>query len=125
MERQLSEFARISGIDYELEADGNAFEGGASGELDTMVFRVLQESLSNIARHANASAVKIALRRDAGGLTLTVRDNGVGMPAGQAARGCGVLGIKDRVAAAGGRFVIDSLPGQGTALSLSIPLAEA
>lgn len=124
VERQLHEFTRISGIDCELAADADVYEAGARGELDTMVFRVLQESLSNIARHANASAVKIALRRDAGGLTLTVRDNGVGMPAGQAVRGCGLLGIKDRVAAAGGRFVIDSLPGQGTALSLSIPLHE-
>ncbi|MDC8756810.1 sensor histidine kinase [Janthinobacterium fluminis] len=125
VERQLSEFSRISGIGCELDADGGALDGAANAELDTMVLRVLQESLSNVARHAKASAVQIGLHRNAAALTMTVRDNGVGMPSEHTPCGCGLLGIKDRVAAAGGRFAIDSRPGQGTALSLSIPLALA
>ncbi len=125
VDRQLSEFSRISGIPCELEADAGALDGASNAALDAMVLRVLQESLSNIARHAKASCVKVVLRRDAAGLTMTVRDDGVGMPDGQVPRGCGLAGIQDRVAAAGGRFAIDSRPGQGTALSLSIPLAEA
>ncbi|MFM9433597.1 signal transduction histidine kinase [Janthinobacterium sp. CG_23.3] len=125
VDRQLCEFSRISGIACRLDAHDGVFDGAAGAALDAMVLRVLQEALSNIARHAKASAVTVALLRDGAGLTMTVRDNGVGMPGGHAPRGCGLLGIKDRVAAAGGRLAIDSLPGQGTALSLSVPLAEA
>jgi signal transduction histidine kinase len=125
VDRQLSEFSRISGIACRLEAHDGVFDGVAGAALEAMLLRVLQEALSNIARHAKASAVTVALSRDGAGLSMTVRDNGVGMPDGQARRGCGLLGIKDRVAAAGGRLAIDSQPGQGTALSLSVPLAEA
>jgi signal transduction histidine kinase len=87
-----------------------------------MLFRILQESLANVARHAQATAVKVALERSGDLLTLTVQDNGVGMADGQDTRGCGLVGIADRVAAAGGKFAIDSEPGNGTLLSLSIPL---
>jgi len=124
IEWQLSEFGRLNGIHYELEAGQDAFDGGTRGELDTIVFRILQESLSNIARHAKATEVKIALRRDAARLTMTVRDNGVGM-AGTRPGGCGLRGIQERVAQAGGQLQIDSSPGHGTALSLSLPLAAA
>jgi signal transduction histidine kinase len=126
MQWQLNEFSRINGIRHELEADPEVFQlhSGRGQDLDAMLFRILQESLSNVVRHANATEVKIALNRSADQLTLTVHDNGVGM-AGQApAYGCGLLGIKDRVTAIGGRFAIDSRPGGGTLLSLSIPLAQ-
>lgn len=125
VERQFDEFSRISGIACALDADADAFDCASKAALDTMLLRVLQESLSNIARHARASTVKVALRRDGAGLTMTVRDDGIGMPQQRLPRGCGLLGMQDRVAAAGGRFAIDSLPGQGTLLSLSIPLAES
>jgi signal transduction histidine kinase len=82
----------------------------------------LQESLSNIVRHAQATEVKIALRRNGDQLTMQVRDNGIGMAGRPASRGCGLAGMADRVAAAGGQFAIDSEPGAGTLLSLSVPL---
>jgi signal transduction histidine kinase len=123
MEAHLSEFSRSNGIRHELEADPGAFQRNQDRGVDSMLFRILQESLANVVRHARASEVKIALLRSGDQLTLKVRDNGIGMADLAATRGCGLLGIADRVTAAGGRFVIDSQPGSGTLLSLSIPLA--
>ena len=133
VERQLTEFSRISGIRFQLEmalhgeAEARAREGveGNDNAAEAIVFRVLQESLSNIARHAGATEVRIVLCRGAHELSMTVRDNGVGMPGGQPRHGCGLLGIEQRVAAAGGRFTLDSDPGQGTALTVSIPAAAS
>ncbi|CAN7336364.1 sensor histidine kinase [Pseudoduganella sp. LjRoot289] len=121
VERQLTEFSRISGIHYQLES--SLYGSDAACAADTTVFRVLQESLSNIARHAGATEVRIALCRNAHELSMTVRDNGVGLPGGPLRSGCGLLGIEHRVAAAGGCFVLASAPGQGTALTISIPTA--
>ncbi|GGE75970.1 sensor histidine kinase [Massilia psychrophila] len=124
IETQLAEFSRLNGIRHELDASPGAFDGNRDGAVDTMLFRVLQESLANVVRHAEASEVKVALTRNGDQLTLQVRDNGIGMAGLPQARGCGLAGIADRVAAAGGQFVIDSEPGAGTVLSLSIPAAR-
>jgi signal transduction histidine kinase len=123
METHLTEFSRVNGIRHELEADPDVFPRNPDRAVDSMLFRILQESLANVVRHAKASEVKIALLRSGDQLTLKVRDNGIGMAGMAAARGCGLVGIADRVMAAGGKFVIDSQPGSGTMLSLSIPLA--
>ena len=124
MERQLSEFSRINGIRHELEASADAFHGQRDRAVDAMLFRILQELLANVVRHAQATEVQVALRRGGGLLTLAVRDNGIGMTARSGSRGCGLAGIADRVAAAGGRFAIDSEPGAGTLMSLSVPLPQ-
>jgi signal transduction histidine kinase len=119
---QLQEFSRVSGIAHELKADPAAFDANADAPLEAMLFRILQESLSNVARHAQASTVTVALRREPDCLRLAVRDNGVGMVGPPAGRGCGLPGMRDRVAALGGSFAIDSAPGAGTCLSLMFPL---
>lgn len=123
VEMQLDDFARMNAIECKFNADPGVFDASADARLDPIVFRILQESLSNIARHANATAVSVALHRSADALAMTVSDNGVGLPPDALRRGCGLTGIEDRVKALGGRFFIDSGPGQGSALSLSIPLA--
>lgn len=120
----LTEFSRISGIRHALAAEPDADTAEAPSQYDVLLWRVLQEALANVARHAHASEVTVALTRGTGQVTLQVRDNGIGMAGQSAARGCGLLGIADRVAAAGGKFVIDSAPGAGTRLSLSLPLSQ-
>ena len=122
VQQQVEQFSRLSGIPCRLEAEPAAFGAPADERMDAVVFRVLQESLSNIARHAQASEVCIGLCRVADGLSLTVRDNGIGLPDPPARRGCGLRGIAQRVAEAGGRFDISSQPGHGTALTMSFPL---
>jgi signal transduction histidine kinase len=119
---QVEQFSRLSGIPCRLEAEPAAFAAAPDGGVENVVYRVLQESLSNIVRHAQASEVCVGICRQAGSLSLTVRDNGVGLPHAPAARGSGLRGIAQRVSEAGGRFDIASTPGLGTALTMSFPI---
>ncbi len=125
IQAHMAEFSRVSGIRHHFDASGDAFGAAADPALEAMLFRIMQEALANVVRHAQASEVKVALEHQGGRLNLKIQDDGVGMPAGDDHRGCGLPGIADRVAAANGTFVIDSAPGKGTTLSLSVPLAPA
>jgi signal transduction histidine kinase len=91
------------------------------------LFRITQESLRNIARHASASRVSINLRRLNGGLQLTVKDNGQGFhPEGPRAKASlGLASMRQRVALLGGQLKIDSKPFQGTTISAWVPIKEA
>jgi signal transduction histidine kinase len=122
LEWQLSEFSRLHGIAHAFSAEPSVFDAVPDRERDAMVFRIMQESLSNIVRHAQATEVAVDLRRCGDLLTLAVRDNGVGMPPQIANKGSGLLGIRDRISAIGGQFALESSPGKGTLLSMSIPL---
>jgi signal transduction histidine kinase len=94
--------------------------GRLSSELETVCFRLAQEALTNIARHANASVVRVVIRATDEALELTISDNGVGfeVPAAMArtARGeaMGLRAMQDRAALAGGYLKIESAPGRGT-----------
>ena len=125
IEWQLTEFSRTHGIRHVLTAEPTVFDSPADKERDAMVFRILQESLCNVVRHAHATDVTVELQRCGGVLTLTVQDNGVGMPAAVPEQGSGLTGIRERVAAIGGRFSIDSPAGGGTVLTLTFPIAQA
>lgn len=123
---QLAQFSRLSGIPYQLDVQPEVFDNRDAG-VEKMIYRILQESLSNIARHAHATQVSVAIARAANRLDLTVQDNGVGMqdpppPASRTGVRVGLRGIAERVAEAGGRFDVASTPGQGTALTMSFPL---
>lgn len=122
---QLCECSRIHGIRHALRVEPGAFDYPPDQERDAMVFRILQESLSNIVRHAHATDVTVELQRCGGVLTLTVQDNGIGMAASARGQGSGLAGIRDRAAAIGGRFAIESQPGGGTLLRLSFPVPQA
>ncbi|TFW13432.1 sensor histidine kinase, partial [Duganella callida] len=116
--QQVALFSRLSGIPCRLELDA----GAAGGTADGVLYRVLQESLSNIVRHAQASEVSVGIRCQDRSLKLTVRDNGVGLPQPAARRGSGLRGIAQRVDEAGGRLDVASAPGLGTALTMSFPI---
>lgn len=122
---QVEEFARRTGLRCRFDAAGldrvPAAGPTPSAAAETAVFRILQEALSNVLRHAAATEVRVALGRDAMGLVLTVRDNGVGMQ-GETGTGAGLAGMGERVAAAGGRLDLDSRPGRGTTLTIAVPL---
>ncbi|OWW19852.1 sensor histidine kinase [Noviherbaspirillum denitrificans] len=92
----------------------------------TAVFRVLQESLNNIGRHARATVVRIEVAIDDGRLELTIRDNGIGMQPGdrRKAHRFGLIGMEERVAMLGGNLSIESAPGEGTVLRVVVPLAD-
>ena len=125
IEWQLGEFSRTHGIRHVLMAEPAVFDSPADKERDAMVFRILQESLCNVVRHAHATEVTVELQRCGSILTLMVQDNGVGMPAVLPEHGSGLPGIRERVAAIGGRFSIGSPAAGGTLLTLSFPVALA
>ena len=106
------------------------FHDGSFDALDettaTALYRVAQEGLNNVMRHAQASRVRIGLQRSAGAgtvgeLQLQVEDNGCGFDVPQHSRGLGLLGASERAAALGGSLQVDSLPGEGTRLRMSLP----
>lgn len=96
-------------------------------EVAICLYRVLQESLSNIARHSKAVQVEIELMCEEDLVSLSIRDNGVGFDAGQLARVGGHLGLlsmKERVRLVKGRLDIDSQPGRGTHIRVDVPLSK-
>lgn len=108
-------------------------EGSTSGRLpsriETVVYRVVQQGLSNAARHASAGRVTVKLERENHTLRCSVRDDGVGFDVAAAfskkgERGIGLIGMRERISSLGGKFQIISAPQQGTELLITIPLEE-
>ncbi|MDY0974897.1 CHASE domain-containing protein [Massilia sp. CFBP9012] len=119
---QVADFARRTGIECELVDDDG--EHRIDDHSATAFFRILQESLNNVARHARATRVRIALQQQADMLTMTIRDNGVGMQPGSRNRhgSFGLVGIEERVGILGGSFSISSGLDVGTTVVVSIPV---
>ena len=100
-------------------------------DIETVCFRVAQEALTNVVRHAQATGVWLVLRQSETHVVLVVRDDGVGFelntPAtafteGQQAIGLGILGMRERLRWVGGQLDMNSVPGQGTELRAHVPL---
>lgn len=123
IEWQVGQFERRSGVQCELRMSDEAEGHAVPDEQAIAVFRILQESLNNIARHARATRVEVEMRIDSQRLTMAIQDNGVGMYPGdrRKVRRFGLVGIEERVTILGGDLAIDSSPGQGTVVRLSIP----
>jgi signal transduction histidine kinase len=94
----------------------------ASVEIATACFRIVQEALSNIARHARARHVEATLRAQDNALEITVRDDGVGFDVERLHSGLGLVGMGERAELAGGRLDIESAPDAGTTLRARFPL---
>jgi signal transduction histidine kinase len=93
-----------------------------------VVFRIIQEALTNVVRHAKATTVDVEVTLRDGDLHITVRDDGVGLPPrDERAKGpgrqggMGIIGMRERAEALGGRFSIEGPPGQGTTLRSVLP----
>jgi signal transduction histidine kinase len=100
-------------------------------EIETALFRTVQEAVNNIARHSNAENALIEIDRGRDGLTIEVEDDGVGFDLGEATstvdsgRGLGLTGLRERMELLGGMADIDSSPGDGTRVRFTVPLAGA
>jgi len=92
-------------------------------EQATALFRILQEILTNVARHANATQVKVRLVKEEGSLILEVHDNGKGVSREEisAGRSLGILGMRERALLLGGELTISGAPGFGTRATVRIP----
>jgi PAS domain S-box-containing protein len=92
-------------------------------ESATALFRILQETLTNVARHSNATEVKVRFAKEDGTLTLEVQDNGKGVRAEQlsAASSLGIMGMRERALLVGGELTMTGAPGEGTTMRVRIP----
>ena len=123
IEWQIEEFQKRFGIRCELNNQWPA-EIVPSQSLSTALFRIFQEMLTNVARHSEASAVKVLLSRDSENLMLSVTDNGRGITEGERREALGLLGMQERAGIFGGRVDIRSAAGKGTMACMKIPLAK-
>jgi signal transduction histidine kinase len=103
---------------------GNAEENCLSSKQQTALFRMFQEALTNVVRHAQASAVRVRLTKRNGIFELRVSDNGCGITAAQIsdARAVGLLGMRERASQAGGTLDIAGIRGKGTVITVRVPI---
>jgi two-component system sensor histidine kinase UhpB len=115
-------FGRQTGIRME-----RAFEPGVrlDREQELVVYRVAQEALTNVARHAQAGLVEISLRRDDGEAVLRVRDDGRGLPPAAAGSSSGIRGMRERAMLIGARLDLGAADGGGAEVVLRIPTGGA
>ncbi len=123
---QAQEFAESSELRCDARLDIAAGTPAPTGTLAIAVFRIFQEMLSNVARHARATSVHIRILAEDGLLGIEVGDDGCGAPAAafDSPRAYGVLGMRERAGHFGGELSISSHPGAGTTVRLRIPLRE-
>jgi len=121
MEWYLNDFKQRTGIDiifnlpkYELEL---------TDSINTCLLRILQESLTNAARHAGAKLITVTLKEDVERITLTIKDDGMGYDAENSSgkRTVGITGMKEIAAMTGRKYIINGRPGEGTIVSIEVP----
>ncbi len=128
IERLLKEYTERTGIETYLTDDNSDIES-LNNEKKTVLFRVIQESLTNIAKHAQARVVTVELRKDDGNILVDVVDDGKGFEIEKVEsprhdRGMGLLGMQERVNLVHGEFRVMSTPGHGTSVQAKIPIGE-
>ncbi len=122
IEWHAEEFQNWTGITCKVTSGcANAILGQ---DLSTTIFRVFQEALLNVARHANATEVKVSLRKEDGRLVLEISDNGIGITKEEIAdpKSFGLIGIRERILSWEGKVDIRGTPNNGTTVTASIPL---
>jgi two-component system sensor histidine kinase UhpB len=96
-----------------------------NAEQELVIYRVAQESLTNVARHAGASHAEVTLRKDGdGGVLLVVRDDGVGLPEDAHRKSNGLRGMRERALLVGANIAIGPANGRGTEVRLHVPNKE-
>ena len=123
LEWQTQEFEKLTGIKSKFSARPESIV--LDRDRSTAVFRICQEALTNIVRHAQATRVSVGLRSVPGRVTLKVSDNGKGIEESQILdpRAFGLIGMRERARFWGGEVKISGPPGKGTLVAVSIPLA--
>ena len=124
---QAKKFLEPAGVQVRLRSAG--LKDQLPAEVETAIFRVVQEAITNIARHSKADTALIQCAERDGNLTIEIEDDGEGFdmaslpPPGSRQRGLGLLGMRERVELLGGTLEVDSAPGQGVRIMLTVPLS--
>jgi signal transduction histidine kinase len=121
LERLGESFAEQSGIAVDVQA--NLDSDRLPGEVETALYRIVQEALTNVAKHAGASRVSVVVTKREGAVTAVVEDDGKGFGAsGGEGEGLGLVGMKERVGLLDGRLAIESTEGAGTTVVAEVPV---
>jgi PAS domain S-box-containing protein len=128
--RYVSEYQQLQHIEVVVHADAQSLGRRLSRDQELALYRIVQETLTNVARHAHAKRVEIEIRAGAAEFSLTVVDDGGGFDPSallhrSAGSRLGLIGIRERVAVLGGVLRIDSRPGAGTTVAVRIPYDQA
>lgn len=123
IEWEVAKFHRRTGIICHLDVKHDSYP--FSDDIATALYRIVQESMTNIMRHAKATHVEVALWMESGWVFLTIADNGIGISeqCRRKAKSFGLIGIAERIDALGGAFDTKSIPGTGTKLTIAVPFA--
>ncbi len=119
VESQVREFGSVAGVAAEVEVRGEGRE--LSTAASTCLYRVTQEALANVFKHAKASKVKVILEFSADDVSLEVRDDGEGFDPDTAIPGNGLRNMRQRAEESGGSFSLESAPGQGSCVKIRVP----
>lgn len=125
---RLSAESRLAETGIRLDLDISGMRERLPSHLETCLFRVVQEAITNVAKHAQATSVRIRLERKDHQVEVSVEDNGQGfdvqevLEASDTTRGLGIMGMKERVTLYGGSFGIESAIGRGTRVFARIPI---
>lgn len=125
MEWHLNEFKKRTGIAYSLEETGHNLQ--LQDPVKTVLFRIFQESLTNIAKHSHAKHIQVRLALEENGIRMTVKDDGQSFDPQMLnfTKSLGILGMKERTTELNGLFTISSYPGSGTTISVWLPLKQS
>lgn len=122
LERLTASFGEQTGIAVEFEP-GVREDERLPAEVETALYRIVQESLTNVVKHARASRISIVLARKPASASVIVEDDGIGFePERPRDGGLGLVGMRERVGLLGGRIAVESRPGAGTTLVAEVPL---
>jgi signal transduction histidine kinase len=122
VERLVETFRAATGIEVQFES--RLGEERLPAEVETTLYRVIQEALTNVAKHAAAQSVSVLLVRRAASATAVIEDDGQGFTsADEAAGGIGLAGMRERLALLGGRLIIESDAATGTTVAAEVPIA--
>jgi signal transduction histidine kinase len=96
-------------------------DAATAGAIETAVYRIVQEAVTNAVKHAGAEDVAVAVREVDGAITVRVHDEGRGFDPAEPAHGYGLVGVRERVESLGGSLAIVSAPRAGTTLTVRLP----
>lgn len=121
MTKAIAEFQSTTGITPNFTAQ---LSQSIPTEISTALYRILQESLTNVAKHSAATQVSIHLQQHSNTVHLQIADNGQGFDPARNTTGFGLQGMRERTTALGGKFLLSSQPRQGCRITVSIPLPQ-
>jgi signal transduction histidine kinase len=119
LERLLDGLRERTGLTIEFEA---SVEARLPAEIETALYRIVQEALTNVVKHARATTVSVLLVRRKTGVTAVIEDNGTGFAPHEPVEGLGLVSMRERASLVGGHLILESRPGSGTTIAVEVPV---